>query len=136
MFTGTSLEVKLVRNWRVIRAISCFIFGHKYIVFMKSPLFKQLLNLNRMALKNFNLVFIPWHKSKNLIRSYSFLWLRASSCWVFTHFGYCWFGKYSANNRFHLNMLTWNNFEFCGSRKQIILKNLKLSPNFMDLWLF
>ena len=48
-----------------LRAISCFIFGHRYIDFMQSPLFKQLLNLNRMALKNFNLVFVTWHKSKN-----------------------------------------------------------------------
>ena len=31
-------------------------------------------------------------------------------------------------------MLTWNNFELFGSGKQIILK--KLSPNFVDLWLF
>ena len=29
-------------------------------------------------------------------------------------------------------MLTWNNFEFFGLRKQIILKKLKLSPNFVD----
>ena len=47
-----------------LRAISCFIFGHRHIVFMESLLFKQLLNLNRMALKNFNLVFVSWHKSK------------------------------------------------------------------------
>ena len=33
-------------------------------------------------------------------------------------------------------MLTWNNFEIFGFRKQIILKKLKLSPNFIDLWLF
>ena len=29
-------------------------------------------------------------------------------------------------------MLTWNNFEFFGLRKQIILKKLDLSPNFVD----
>ena len=32
-----------------LEAISCVIFGHRYIVFMETFLFKQLLNLNRMA---------------------------------------------------------------------------------------
>ena len=41
-----------------LRAITCFIFGHRYIVFMESLLFKQLLNSNRMASKKFNLVFV------------------------------------------------------------------------------
>ena len=47
-----------------LRAISCLIFGQRYIVFMGSLPFKQLLNLYRMASKNFNLVFVSWHKSK------------------------------------------------------------------------
>ena len=29
-------------------------------------------------------------------------------------------------------MLTWNNFEFFGLKKQITLKKIKLSPNFVD----
>ena len=47
-----------------LRAISCLIFGQRYIVFMGSLPFKQLLNLYRMASKNFNLVLVNWHNSK------------------------------------------------------------------------
>ena len=39
--------------------------GHKHIIFMESPLFKQVWNFNRMAWKNFSLVFVTWHKLKN-----------------------------------------------------------------------
>ena len=40
-----------------------------------------------------------------------------------------------ANNRFHRNMLTWDNFEYIDFRKQITLyfEKLKLSPNLIDL---
>ena len=47
-----------------LRAISCLIFGQRYIVFMGSLPLKQLLNLYSMASKNFNLVLVNWHKSK------------------------------------------------------------------------
>ena len=47
-----------------LRAISCLIFDQRYIVFMGSLPFKQLLNLYRMASKNFNLVLVNWHNSK------------------------------------------------------------------------
>ena len=103
MFSGASIEVKLVRSWKFpensrmehnIRfcsffwptAISCFIFGQRYIVFIESLLFKQLLNLKRMASRNVSLGMSPsTSRTGYLIRPYLFLRLRASSCWVFTH---------------------------------------------------
>ena len=76
-FTGTSLEVKIVRSWNFsntflevkfpvnrrmehnvqfclffwLTAISSFIFDHRYIVLIEILLFKQLLNLKRMVRK-------------------------------------------------------------------------------------
>ena len=64
-----------------------------------------------MAWENFTLVFVICHKSENgwdvLMGSFSFLWLRASSCWDFTH-------------------------SYIFPRKEFTLKKLKLSSNFVD----
>ena len=38
-----------------LRAISCLTFGHRHIFFMASLLFKQVLNFNRIAYKNFSI---------------------------------------------------------------------------------
>ena len=54
-----------------LRAISCFIFGGKNIVFMESFLFKQLLNLDRLQNIYYLLPDTSQKQLGHLIRSYS-----------------------------------------------------------------
>ena len=66
-FKMTNNLCKIMIKYRMHMAFfMChFFWDTLYNIFVESLLFQQLLNLNRMASKNFNLVFVTLHKSKN-----------------------------------------------------------------------
>ena len=96
-----------------LNAISCLIFRRRYIVIIEWLLLQQVLNFNRMAWKNFNLVYVTWYKSK-------YSWDISFLCYEqvvaeLLHICEKQSDKQcSANNKFQRNMLTWNNFDFFG----------------------
>ena len=99
-----------------LKAISYLTFDQRHIVFMES--FQTSFRFQQDALEKFSFSICHLVQVKNqlgyLIKSSSFLQLRASSCWVFSHLHIAALNnmQMADNKRFGHYMLTWNKFNF------------------------